>query len=575
MDDLRLLGNDAAHVESKELQRRKSQDALRAAKARFEGILAIANDAIISVDSNQRVLLFNQGAEKVFGYTQSEIIGESLDRLLPQRFASAHRKHLQEFAQSPDIARVMGQRREVFGVRKDGQEFPAEASVSKLDLGGELVFTVILRDITERKRAAEALRRSEHVARGQLDALAQTLNALAQESNPDRLLEHVLRTIVEQSGAHSVSAWERNDEGGYFDLIAVIEEGRFQAGQDATHPAARLPTLAQSLPTFNEILRTGEHGVLEDIDQPTARMCVGSGPDVVWHPALEDADPDAARTLLKKHLQELGVRAILFVPMVIAGRVTGFIGIRFEEKRAFQREEIELTRALAYQATLALQLMRLSQRSRHTAVVAERNRMAREIHDTLAQGFTGVIVQLEAAADASSKGLTKEAEVHVGQAGELASEGLQEARRSVRALRPHALENRNLCEALHELIRKMTAGTTMRAEFALEGEPQSLPTTWEENILRIAQEVLTNALRHAEASTFKAQLVFEPTEVRLELQDNGSGFDPTARHDGFGLMGIRERVEGMGGQLSIDSATGRGTAVLIALPFVRAALASS
>lgn len=556
-------------------ERRKSQDALRAAKARFEGILAIADDAIISVDSNQRIVLFNQGAEKVFGYTQGEIMGKLLDLLIPPRFASTHRKHLQEFAQSADIARVMGQRREVFGVRKDGQEFPAEASISKLNLDADVVYTVMLRDITERKQAAEALHTSEHVARGQLNALTHTLTALAQESDPDRLLEHVLRTIVEQSGAHSVFAWQRNDGDGYFDLIAVIAEGRFQPGKDALHQAARLPVLAQSCPAFSEILRTGQHGVLEDIDQPTARMCVGSGPDVVWHRVLEDTDPDPAMAFLKKRLQELGVRAILFVPMLIAGRVTGFIGIRFKEKRVFRREEIELTRALAHQATLAIQLMRLSQQSRDAAVVAERNRMARDIHDTLAQGFSGVIVQLEAAADASSKGLTNEAAQHVGQAGELAREGLREVRRSVRALRPHALENGNLCEALQELIRTMAVGTTMRAEFTLQGEPRSLPSAWEENILHIGQEILTNAIRHAHAGEFKAQLMFDPTEIRLAWQDDGCGFDPTARHDGFGLMGIRERVEGMGGQMNIDSAIGRGTVILITLPLVREALAWS
>src|SRR5207253_5486735 len=134
------------------------------------------------------------------------------------------------------------------------------------------------------------------------------------------------------------------------------------------------------------------------------------------------------------HLREMGIHTILFVPMLIAGRVTGFIGIRFTLKRGFRQEEIELTRALAHQATLAMQLTRLSAQSRESAVMAERNRMARDIHDTLAQGFTGVIVQLEAAADAKSKRLAKEEQEHVTRAGSLARESLQEARRSVRAL---------------------------------------------------------------------------------------------------------------------------------------------
>src|SRR5206468_4611110 len=127
-------------------------------------------------------------------------------------------------------------------------------------------------------------------------------------------------------------------------------------------------------------------------------------------------------------LQGLGVRAILFVPMLIAGAVTGIIGVRFKEKRPFRREEIELTRALAHQAMLAIQLMRLSRQSRQVAVTAERNRLARDIHDTLAQGFTGVIVQLEAAADASSEGMVKEANEHIARASDLARGSLQEAR---------------------------------------------------------------------------------------------------------------------------------------------------
>src|SRR5438094_1179717 len=100
----------------------------------------------------------------------------------------------------------------------------------------------------ERERAAEALRASEHLARGQLDALTHTLDSLAEESDPDRLLEHVLRTIVEQTGAHSVSAWERNEDGGWLELVAVIEGGRFQTRKDSVHPAARIPMLAQKPP---------------------------------------------------------------------------------------------------------------------------------------------------------------------------------------------------------------------------------------------------------------------------------------------------------------------------------------
>ena len=229
-----------------------------------------------------------------------------------------------------------------------------------------------------------------------------------------------------------------------------------------------------------------------------------------------------------------------------------------------------MTRALAHQATLAIQLTRLSAQSRQSAVMAERNRMARDIHDTLAQGFTGVIVQLEAAGEAMSQSRTARVSDHLDQAGELARESLREARRSMQALRPQALEGKQLSEALRDLVKKMTAGTTVKAEFTSQGEQQKLPPEWEANLLRIGQEVLTNVLRHARASEFNVLLVFDSREIRLNLRDDGCGFDPKRRHEGFGLQGMRERAEGMGGQLSIESANGKGTMISIVLPLASA-----
>jgi PAS domain S-box-containing protein len=427
----------------------------------------------------------------------------------------------------------------------------------------------------ERKRAAESLGASELLARGQLDALTHTLDALARESDPDRLLEHVLRTIVEQSDAHSVSVWDREPDGDWLELFAMIEDSRFQTRSGAFHPAARLAMLAQDHPVWREILHTGLHAVIEDIDEPVVRMCVGFGPNATWHDILDDADLAPAVMRFKSHLREMGVHTILFVPMLVAGRVTGFIGIRFTLKRGFRQEEIELTLALAHQATLAIQLTRLSAQSRQSAVMAERNRMARDIHDTLAQGFTGVIVQLEAAGEAMSQSRTAKVSDHLNQAGELARESLREARRSVQALRPQALEGKQLSEALKDLVKKMTAGTTVKAEFTSQGEQQKLPPEWETNLLRIGQEVLTNVLRHARASEFNVLLVFDSREIRLNLRDDGCGFDPKRRHEGFGLQGMRERAEGMGGQLSIESANGKGTMISIVLPLASASEAEN
>ncbi|MDZ8189861.1 MAG: response regulator [Nostoc sp. ChiSLP02] len=133
-------------------ERQRTQEELRFSQERFARILDIADDAIISINGLQKITLFNKGAEKIFGYCADEVIGQGLDILLPQRFSQVHHKHVVDFGQSPNVARRMGERREIYGRRKDGTEFPAEASISKIDIIEEIFYTVILRDITERKQ---------------------------------------------------------------------------------------------------------------------------------------------------------------------------------------------------------------------------------------------------------------------------------------------------------------------------------------------------------------------------------------------------------------------------------------
>ena len=435
------------------------------------------------------------------------------------------------------------------------------------DVSGQLEFVGAVMDITDRKQAAEALRASEHLARGQLAALARTLDSLAQEFDPDKLPKHVVTTILTQMGAQSVTVWERNNDA--LELLGIADGAGFKTSIEAGYFGGSIPIYEDVLPLWSEALQSGLHFVIEDISQDPARVILADGRTAMW----PTADLPAPFSNLKPHFIASDVRALLISPMMMAGQLAGIIGIRFTGTRIFGREEIELTKALAHQATLAIQLMRLSRQGRRAAVMAERNRVARDIHDTLAQGFTGVIVQLEAAADATARGLAREANAHVDRAMELARESLKEARRSMLALRPQALEQSDLCKALEALIRKMADGTSTQATLRVSGEPHRLPDDWEDNLLRIGQELLTNALRHARARTIVMDIAFAGHNVRLDFRDDGLGFDPAMRHDGFGLLGIRERVNDMGGKLTIDSALGVGTTVAIVLPHAGTELA--
>ncbi len=266
------------------------------------------------------------------------------------------------------------------------------------------------------------------------------------------------------------------------------------------------------------------------------------------------------------YLKRRGTKRFLAVPILMSGQVRGYIGIRHIDRGSYRPEEIELTQALAHQVMLALQLNEFAEQSQRAAVFEERNRMARDIHDTLAQGFTGVIVQLEAAEDAISCGSRKEADTHLHRAGELARRSLSEARRSVHALRPQALQEQNFWRALKGTIKNTTAGMALHTTFEAKGKLPELPQPWQENLLHIGEEALTNTLKYAHARNFETRLTYKAKKLRLELRDDGDGFKAKDQHDGVGLRGMRERVEQMGGELEITSSRGKGTKITVLLP---------
>jgi PAS domain S-box-containing protein len=201
------------------------------------------------------------------------------------------------------------------------------------------------------------------------------------------------------------------------------------------------------------------------------------------------------------------------------------------------------------------------------SILEERNRMAREIHDTLAQAFTGILAQVGAA----NQVLTDDVEAtgaHLDLIKELARTGLTEARRSVVALRPQLLESGSLQSALHRLVAQIrTAAMDTTLYYETEGTVYSLPTEVESNLLRMGQEALTNAIRHANADEIRVQLVYDRDQVCLRVKDNGQGFGvgSISASEGFGLLGMSERAERIGAQLTIGSQPGEGTEIIVTI----------
>lgn len=235
-----------------------------------------------------------------------------------------------------------------------------------------------------------------------------------------------------------------------------------------------------------------------------------------------------------------------------------------------------LEAALAENAGLHAQLVA---QAREAGVQDERQRMAGEIHDTLAQGLAGIITQLEAAEQACHEPTVWQR--HVRQARALARTSLAEARRSVRALRPEQLDGTGLAEALDELARTWSGGTAVRVRTEVSGIPRPLGTEAEAALFRVAQEGLANVAKHARARTVHVTLTFLDDVALLDIRDDGTGFAvepgelappapaiPTApgRRAGFGLEAMRQRLARVGGVLEVESAVGQGTALSARVP---------
>ena len=276
--------------------------------------------------------------------------------------------------------------------------------------------------------------------------------------------------------------------------------------------------------------------------------------------AERDSDPSS-----------LGLRFHASIPIYAWNTPLGVMNVASEDWRELQPQELQLLHIISDQIGLAMQRARLSADATHAAArlatIEERNRLARDIHDTLAQGLAAITLQLEAA-DALAEARPQRAHEAVQRALSLARANLDEARRSVMDLRAAPLQEHALPEALALLI----AGTDLTINYTYTPDFPILPARIEAGVYRVAQEALTNIRKHADAQHVEITLCFcdNDDEVQLIIQDDGHGFDPDAvSHDGshFGLLGMSERVKLLGGHLSIQSTPGSGTYIVVSIPF--------
>jgi signal transduction histidine kinase len=401
----------------------------------------------------------------------------------------------------------------------------------------------------QRQRTQQALLQSEQARSGELAKANHALRrAIARLTTADSLqlfLTAVLKEAFQtSSGVNGAAVFDYEPASHTVQLLGLVISGEvIDIGSDPRAEVYRSPIPSEAAGDWH-IPDPERRIVLIDVDDP---VLMHTPEAVLWH-------------------KQQGHQLLNVIPLFSGEQPLGFLGLAFTTRTPPSDAQIEHWWALAQHVGLALRLANLAEEAKQTAILDERNRMARDIHDTLAQSFTGIIMQLEALKSLPPLA-SDETQAHFSRIRDIARLGLSEARRSVQALRPVALETASFSDALRHLLNQMTQGTPVQTTLHIEGVAQSLPASVEENLLRIAQEAVTNAIRHGQAQTIALQLLFEPTAVHLQIRDDGQGFAPaTHLTSGFGLIGMQERVHHLGGHLHLVSQLGQGTEITVTIP---------
>jgi len=265
-----------------------------------------------------------------------------------------------------------------------------------------------------------------------------------------------------------------------------------------------------------------------------------------------------------RRLPTVPARSELAVPLKTKDTVIGVLDVQSDQVNDLDEDDLTLLQALAYQAAIAIENARLYEQARKLAVMEERNRLARDLHDSVTQAVYSVTLYAEAATRLLSAGQTEMAADHLRELRSTSQQALREMRSLIFELRPPVLEKEGLVAALQARLESVEARAGIQAELKVEGELQ-LPPESEEKLYRIAQEALNNALKHAQPRHVSLRIHQSDHHLQLEIVDDGVGFDLGAAREGggLGLRGIEERACQMGGTLEVESSPGRGTTIKV------------
>jgi PAS domain S-box-containing protein len=482
-------------------------------------LLEFAPDAVVGVDQQGEIKLVNSLTEAVFGYGREELIGQSVEMLVPRGLDDDHVVHRDRYFESPRT-RPMGAGHDLYARRKDGTEFPCEISLSTVATDSGMMALASIRDITARRRDRDDLRRAVR----RLQAATEVAIAVGGETDLERVLE------------------------------AIVERGR------ALVEARALIIL----------LREGDELVVA----ATAAVAGGLDPEVAQ---LKFNVEEGSEAILLGRFTGPGLGAnetgrALIAPLLFRGQSLGLVVAldHVGDPGHFDEEHQRMLESFAASAATGVATARsmAEERLQNTidAAEQERGRWARELHDETLQSLAVLRMRLASA-------LREESPDDLHETGQEAVQQIDDEivklRRLITELRPASLDTIGLEAALYALAQQHQQVGEIRigSDFELPREAGERPAALLETaVYRLVQEALNNVSKHSMARRAELKVRELPGHIEIEVSDDGVGFEQNLVREGFGLVGMRERVTLLGGTLTIDSTPGSGTTVRAEIP---------
>jgi PAS domain S-box-containing protein len=519
-------------------ERRRAEATLTEREAQYRSIFESTSDGLLIFDLEGKLVNLNPAAARMHGYTVEEF-----RCLEPSQFIDASSLPVfEQFVETVQVGREFrGRARDL---RRDGTPFHIEVLGTGFIYRGEPHALAVVRDITEEVEAYQFLEQRVEERTRELSMLLDVSANIASTLDLPLLLELILeqlQQIVDYDGAS----------------VLILE------GDELRHVAHRGPIPREVQSQMH--LSREQAGELWEAMEGYEPLIIGDVRGDTW---LAQAFRQAFGEYLD---QEMGyVRTWVGVPLMVRERFIGWLSLHHCEPGAYAQHHVTLARTIANQAATGIENARLYAQARRLAALEERQRLARELHDSVSQVLYGVgLGARTASALLDRAAIAPEFKASLAEPLDyilsMAEAGLAEMRALIFELRPDSLEREGLVAALTRQADALRVRHKLEVHTKLCQEPL-LPFEAKEALYRIAQEALNNVAKHAQASRVQLRLRSEPGGIILEVEDNGVGFDPQREYPGhLGLHSMRERAAKFGSVLDIESAPGNGTLIRISI----------